>query len=138
MTSIFSEIIAGERPAHVLCRGGRTIVFLSLEGHPLVVPLAHVERLDELDDETGREMFQMAKQVARALREATQCEGINLVLSDGAAAGQDVFHLHLHVKPRWRGDDVRLEWNTDTVEDNTRAALAADLRKHLTENLTEA
>ena len=117
MTCIFCSIIAGQAPAHVLFRGQRVIAFLSLEGHPLIVPLKHIASLEDLDDETGAEVFQSAKRVANELRAATGCDGVNLVLSDGRAAGQDVFHLHLHVKPRWHGDNVRLTWDTNTVPD---------------------
>lgn len=131
MTCIFCSIIAGQAPAHVLFRGQRVIAFLSLEGHPLIAPLEHIAGLNDLDDETGAEVFWSAKKVAAELRAATGCDGVNLVLSDGEAAGQDVFHLHLHVKPRWHGDDARLTWDTTTAPDNERKRLADELRERL-------
>jgi len=97
----------------------------------LIVPLNHIARLEDLDDETGAEVFQSAKKVADELRAVTGCDGVNLVLSDGPAAGQDVFHLHLHVKPRWHGDNVRLTWDTTTAPDDVRKRLAGDLRARL-------
>ena len=131
MTCIFCEIISGKAHGHILYQDKWVIVFLSLEGHPLIAPLGHVSSLEELDAETGAIIFQRAKDVATAVRAETRCEGINLVLSDGRAAGQDVFHLHLHVKPRWEGDNVSLTWNTATVPDAERAALANAIRTRL-------
>jgi histidine triad (HIT) family protein len=131
MTCIFCAIIAGDASGHILFQDDHVMALLSLEGHPLVVPLRHFPGLEGLDDETGAAVVQCARKVAGAVRAATGCDGINLVLSDGQAAGQDVFHLHLHVKPRWTGDTVRLSWNTATVPDADRAALAESLRTRL-------
>lgn len=131
MYCIFCAIIAGDAPGYVLFQDNHVMALLSLEGHPLVVPLRHLPGLENLDDETGAAVFQCARRVAGAVRAATGCEGINLVLSDGQAAGQDVFHLHLHVKPRWKGDNVRLTWNTATIPDADRAALSESIRTRL-------
>ena len=131
MACIFCSIIAGQAPGHVLFRGQRVIVFLSLEGHPLIVPLQHVASLGDLDDATAAEVFQAAKRVASELRVVTGCDGVNLVLSDGAAAGQDVFHLHLHVKPRWHGDEVQFTWDTTTAPNIQREQSADALRARL-------
>lgn len=131
MTCIFCAIIAGDLPGHILFKDEHVAAFLSLEGHPLIVPLEHLPRLDDLDDETGAAIFRSARRVASALRAATGCDGINLVLSDGEAAGQDVFHLHLHVKPRWKDDNVSLTWDTAPVPETDRAALADAIRTRL-------
>ena len=127
MNCILCAIIAGDAAGHVLWKDREVLVLLSLEGHPLVVPRRHMASMDELDDATGAAMMRAAKMVARALRNETGCEGVNLVLSDGAAAGQDVFHLHLHVKPRWKNDDVVLNWDTATAPDSKRSNLASAL-----------
>ena len=131
MSCIFCAIIAGDAPGHVLFRNERVLGFVSLEGHPLIAPLKHVASLEELDDQTSAAILQSATNVARAMRVETRCDGINLILSDGQAAGQDVFHLHLHVKPRWEGDDVSLTWNTATVPEADRAALADAIRTRM-------
>lgn len=131
MDCIFCEIIAGREPGHMLLAGKHVCSFLSLEGHPLVVPFKHVSGLEDLDDETCAEILQTAKRLAIAVRAATECEGINLVLSDGAAAGQDVFHLHLHVKPRWAGDTATFQWDTRAMPSDARTELSASIRSHL-------
>jgi diadenosine tetraphosphate (Ap4A) HIT family hydrolase len=80
-------------------------------GKLLVVPNAHATHLAELPPETGARMFGVAQQLAAALRQSgLRCDGINLFLSDGEAAGQDVFHVHLHVMPRFAGDGIRLRF----------------------------
>lgn len=76
--------------------------------------------------------MQSAKIVATALRDETNCEGVNLVLSDGQAAGQDVFHLHMYVKPRWTDDEMSLTWDTRTTPAIERTALAQALETRLT------
>lgn len=129
MICIFCSIVAGGAPGHILFQNEYVVVFLSLEGHPLIAPLKHISSLEQLDDETSAEIFKSAKRVSSATRAATGCDGVNLVLSDGQAAGQDVFHLH--VKPRWHGDDVKLSWNTDAAPEANRSALADGIRKQL-------
>jgi histidine triad (HIT) family protein len=66
----------------------------------------------------------MAKKVSNAVKQVLNCEGINLIQSSGEAAGQDVFHFHLHIKPRWKNDDVTLEWDKDPKEKDERIKTA--------------
>ncbi len=132
MSCIFCEIAAGKAPANILFQNETVLVFLSLEGHPIVVPQRHLAGLGELDAQTGAAIMQSAKIVATALRDETNCEGVNLVLSDGQAAGQDVFHLHMHVKPRWTDDEVSLTWDTRTTPAIERTTLAQALKTGLT------
>ena len=126
---VFCAILADAATGHVVHCRDHVLVLISLEGHPLVVPRRHVPHLSDLDDATAAAMMQTAARTATALRITTGCEGINLVLSDGAAAGQDVFHLHLHVKPRWAGDGTTLRWNTETVPEAPRRDFAAALAR---------
>ncbi len=79
-------------------------------GHVLVIPKRHSTLLSEMDEETGAHLFKIAMSVQGALRASSvRCEGINLFLADGEAAGQEVRHVHLHVFPRFIGDDFRLD-----------------------------
>jgi histidine triad (HIT) family protein len=87
-------------------------------GHTLVVPNDHVACLAELDAQTGGQIFGVGQRIASALYSAPalgsaaglRCEGINLFLADGDVAGQDVFHVHLHVIPRFRRDGFGLRF----------------------------
>jgi histidine triad (HIT) family protein len=74
-------------------------------GHLLVIPKVHVTYLNQLDSKTAGWLFQVGQSLDQALRQSgIPCEGVNLFLADGEAAGQEVFHVHLHVIPRFRGD----------------------------------
>lgn len=78
-------------------------------GHMLVVPNKHATCLADLKEEAGAQMFRVAQRLAAVLRiGGVKCEGINLFLADGAAAGQEVLHVHLHVFPRFVGDGFGL------------------------------
>jgi histidine triad (HIT) family protein len=106
--SVFTRIINREIEAYILHEDERVIVFLSLENHPLVVPKVPVRDIFALDDETAAAIMQTAARVARALRRAVGCDGVLIWQANGAAAGQDVFHFHMHVYPRWHGDRMRV------------------------------
>ena len=106
---VFCEIVAGESPASVVCREDGCTVFMDIQpinaGHVLVVPDEHATSLADLPADTGARMFGIAQRTAAALFESgLDCEGVNLFLADGEAAGQEVFHVHLHVLPRFDGD----------------------------------
>lgn len=83
-------------------------------GHSIVIPKAHAPYLRDLDDATWAHVCQIAKRLERAIAcSGLKCEGTNLFLADGEAAFQEVFHLHLHVFPRYKGDSFRLvaDWS---------------------------
>jgi histidine triad (HIT) family protein len=96
----------------------RTVTFMDIQpvvrGHMLVVPRAHAAYLAELDPDDGAQLFRIAQKAAAALRDSElRCDGVNFLLADGEAAGQDVFHLHLHVFPRYSGDGFGLRFPPD-------------------------
>lgn len=79
-------------------------------GHVLIIPKVHAAQLSEVTEETGVHMFKMAIRIAGALRKSgIRCKGINMFLADGEAAFQDIFHVHLHVIPRFRGDRFEIK-----------------------------
>jgi len=79
-------------------------------GHVLVIPNRHASRLAEMPERDGSEVFRVAQRIAAALqRSGIRCQGINLSLADGEAAGQEVFHVHLHVFPRFEGDGFAIK-----------------------------
>jgi len=80
------------------------------DGHCLVIPVKPATCLAELDEDTAGHLFVVALRIAAAIRKSDlKCEGVNLFLADGAAAGQDVFHVHLHVIPRYKGDEFDIK-----------------------------
>lgn len=111
---VFCDIAAGEAPASVVYDDAAVIAFLDINpvtpGHLLVVPRRHVPAVADMDEATGMHLFRVAMRMDRALRlSGVRCEGVNLLLADGAAAGQEVPHVHLHVFPRYAGDQFRVE-----------------------------
>lgn len=106
---VFCEIVAGRSPASVVARDDRSIAFLDIRpvtpGHLLVIPIEHLPSLADLPDDLAAHLFVVATRLAAAVRRSgLPSEGVDLFLADGEAAGQEVFHAHLHVIPRWAGD----------------------------------
>jgi histidine triad (HIT) family protein len=104
---VFCRIIQRQLPAWILKEDKHIIVFLSKNNHPLVVPKKHLPTIYELDELTAAQVMQAAVQIARAVKTGLPCEGVYLTQANEAAAGQDVFHFHLHVYPRWSNVDER-------------------------------
>jgi histidine triad (HIT) family protein len=110
---IFCKILVNELPASIVYRNESVAAFLDIRpvnrGHLLVVPNLHAETLADLPEPIAQEMMAVAQRLAGALRRANlRCDGVNLFLADGAAAGQEVPHVHLHVIPRNRDDGFGL------------------------------
>jgi histidine triad (HIT) family protein len=106
---IFCRIVAGEAEASLVYRDEAVTAFMDAhpvaEGHLLVVPNRHASGLADLDEADAGRMIAAARRLAEALRRSgLPCEGVNLLLADGVAAGQSVFHCHLHVIPRTSRD----------------------------------
>lgn len=115
---VFCSLIAGELEASVVHEDPRTVAFMDLQpltpGHLLVAPRGHAPSLGDLDPEDGAQMLRVAQAAAAALRHSgLRCEGVNLFVADGEAAGQDVFHVHMHVFPRFDGDGFGLRLPPD-------------------------
>ena len=100
---IFCQIIRKEAPASIVYEDEQVIAFLSKhtvnEAHTLVVPKKHWENIYEISEENAAYLFRIVKRVAHAVKDSTGAEGIRIVQNNGEAAGQVVFHLHVHVIP---------------------------------------
>lgn len=134
---VFCDIVAGRAPVSMIVEDEAAIAFAALRqmvpGHVLVVPRRHVETLYELQPDDGAAIMAAAVRVARAVRDAFAPDGLSLWQSNGAAAFQEVPHLHLHVQPRWSGDGL-LQIYPDAPIDSPRAQLdeiAARIRARL-------
>jgi histidine triad (HIT) family protein len=128
---VFCRIVAGTAPASVVYRDETVLAFLDIRpmtpGHTLVVPVRHAAALADLDPVTGGPLFAAGQRLAAALRwSSLRCAGVNFFLADGVAAGQEVFHVHLHVLPRYPGDGLRVKaaFGTPSRADLDRTATA--------------
>ncbi len=108
--TIFEKIIAREIPASIIYEDEKVISFLDIspnnKGHALVVPKKTFVNILDGDDESLAHIMYVAKKVAHALISTTGATGVNLVMNNGADAGQVVFHAHMHVIPRFKDDGV--------------------------------
>ena len=113
---IFCQIVASKSPASIFYEDDLVLGFMTIgpvtTGHSMIIPKQHAAYLADLDEETGRHMWTITHRTAAAIRESgVQCEGINLFLADGEAAFQEIFHVHMHVFPRFEGDSFKLVAN---------------------------
>ena len=127
---IFCGIISGHSEASIVFRDNLVTVFMDINpvnpGHVLVVPNVHASDIDGVPEAACARMFIVGRHMAKALRRSgLRCEGVNLLLADGAAAGQDVFHSHLHVIPRFSGNPGRVRMHVDFSTAATRDELDA-------------
>jgi histidine triad (HIT) family protein len=110
----FCAIARGDQEAEVVGAGVDWIAFFPLRpatpGHTLVIPREHASDLWETNDQTGAALTIAAMRIGRAMQAALEPEGMNLITSAGTTAEQTVFHLHLHVVPRWSHDGFGQIW----------------------------
>lgn len=138
-TCIFCDILAGRLPSSIIFRDDLCCAFMDIQpvnpGHVLIVPTYHASCLAELDEESGAHMFTTAQRIAKAIRNSgLKCEGVNFFLADGVSAGQEVFHTHLHVLPRYTGDGFGLRFGPEYGDRPGRAELdmmASKIRRTL-------
>lgn len=132
---VFCRIVAGQLPSTVVHEDALTLVFMDIgevnPGHVLVTVKQHVENIYGLDDRLAAAVFRTAARVARALEKAYAPEGVTLYQANGAAAGQTVYHFHLHLVPRYAQDGMRLTWPVKNPLRDQLEANAAKLRAAL-------
>ena len=110
---IFCDIAEGKAPASFVYQDDTTLAFMDIRpinpGQIVVIPRKHFVNIAETDETTGMYLFKTAMRICQAIRSCgVKCEGINLFLADGEAAGQEVFHLHILVIPRLKADSMKI------------------------------
>ncbi|MCZ6449554.1 MAG: HIT family protein [Deltaproteobacteria bacterium] len=129
---VFCDIVEGSSSASIVFQDEICIVLMDTEarnpGHMLVVPKEHSASLSELEPDIGAHLFKVAQHMARAVRLSNvRCEGVNLFLADGRVAGQEVFHVHLHVLPRFDGDGFGFKGGKSEPRREELDAIAKDI-----------
>ncbi len=111
---IFCKIANGEIPSKTIEENDMFRVVLDVgpatKGHALILPKEHYANLYELPEEVAAEALKLAKKVALRMKERLHCDGVNLVQNNEEAAGQTVFHFHMHVIPRYKEDGQAIGW----------------------------
>jgi histidine triad (HIT) family protein len=138
MGCIFCDIIKGRAPAVKIFEDDKILIIMDkqpiTEGHLLVMPKRHSDSLTETNDDVLGEMFRSAKKAGIALKASKlRCKGINYFLADGVEAGQDVFHVHLHVIPRYRKDGFYMHMPRDYEDETSLKELEKTASKILIE-----
>lgn len=132
---IFCKLANGVFPTNKLYEDDDFTVILDAapanKGHALILPKQHYDNLFEIDDEVSAKVLPLAKKIAAALKEELGCDGVNVVQNNGVAAGQTVFHFHVHVIPRYDNDNCGLGWPQKEVDNDEQAELAAKLSARL-------
>ena len=106
--TIFEKIVAGEIPSFKIYEDAETFAFLDISpanyGHTLVITKQPYKNIYEIPVEIAGQLFQTVKKIATAIKKATSADGINIVMNNESAAGQIVFHAHIHIIPRFEND----------------------------------
>lgn len=121
--SIFTKIINREIESNIIYEDDLVIAFLDISqatyGHTLVVPKKPYENIFELDDEIAGHLYKVVVKLSKAIKKALKPDGLNIVNNNGIAAGQSVFHYHIHILPRYEDDDY-IMFGYNHFEDYTK------------------
>ena len=128
---IFCKIVKGEIPAYKIYEDEKTLAFLDINpltrGHALVIPKKHVEDIFEIESDDLSTVIRVVQKVAQSLRENLGASGINLFQANKPVAGQEVFHLHFHVVPRYQNDKIEA-WPESDYQEKDFEAVAKKIR----------
>ena len=132
---IFCKIANGEIPAATLYEDENFRVILDLgpasKGHALLLPKSHAANIYELSDEMAAKAMILAKKMATAMTAALKCDGFNIVQNNGECAGQTVFHFHMHLIPRYKGDQVGITWKPGELSDADKEEILLKVKEQL-------
>ncbi len=132
---IFCKIINGEIPSAKVYEDDDVYAFLDIsqvtKGHTLIIPKHHTEIIYETDEKIASKFFSRVPKIANALKETFKPAGINILNNNGEAAGQSVFHLHIHLLPRYdKQDGFATKWETHEDQYDL-ASLASSITKNI-------
>ena len=134
---IFCKIAAGEIPSETVYEDEQFRAILDLgpasAGHTLILPKAHFKDVTEISDEYAANVLKVAAKLGKAMKKGLGCEGFNLVQNNGEAAGQTVFHFHMHIIPRYKNDTVNVTWKQNEAD----AAVIEDIKKKVSAYLED-
>ena len=132
---IFCKIANGEIPSATLYEDEDFRVILDLgpasKGHALILPKAHAANIYEISDDMAAKAMILAKKMATKMTEALKCDGFNIVQNNGEPAGQTVFHFHMHLIPRYKGDNVGITWNPGELTDEDKEEILSKVKAQL-------
>lgn len=129
---IFCKIIKKELPAEVVYEDDHALAFLDIspisKGHTLVIPKKHFENVFDIDESSMESLYRAVRNVAPAVRSGVEAEGVNINNNNGEAAGQEVFHYHVHIIPRHADDNLQ-HWPNKEYVENEMGQVGEKIRK---------
>lgn len=132
---IFCKLANGEIPTNALYEDDIVKVIFdanpAAKGHVLILPKEHFDNIYELDDDTAAHVFKVAAKISKAYKKALDFDGLNIVQNNGEVAGQTVFHFHMHIIPRIKGDIVKVGWVPGTADTDTIASIVEKVTPYL-------
>lgn len=132
---IFCRIAQKQVPANLVYEDEKALAFLDIrplnEGHTLVIPKAHYETIFDIPQELITYLHGITKRVAIAVKKATKADGISIIQQNGKAASQEVFHLHVHVIPRYEGQKLPRFSDVKEADREKLSQTAEKIRKYL-------
>lgn len=132
---IFCKIINKEIPSITVYEDDffKAIMDISpaAKGHIILISKKHFANIFELDEATSSQAVTVAAKIAKAMKEELNCDGINLLQNNGEAAGQTVFHFHMHLIPRYDNDTIKLTWKQSSYEAGEAAGIAEAIAKRI-------
>ena len=111
---IFCKIVGGKIGSSGVYEDAHVLAFLDVnpasKGHLLVIPKKHYEQITDIPDTELAHLAKATRELSRALRTSTKCDGCNIIQNNGKAAGQLIFHSHFHIIPRFKDDHLQIRW----------------------------
>ncbi|HET6441615.1 MAG TPA: HIT family protein [Phycisphaerae bacterium] len=132
---VFCKIVAGEIPCTKVFEDGLCLAFLDIgpisPGHTLLIPKAHYETIHQMPADEAAHLARHIPSLAAAVQKAVRAEGINVLQNNGACSGQEVFHVHVHLIPRWPEDGLGFRWPAKQADPEVLKQQAEAITKHL-------
>jgi histidine triad (HIT) family protein len=132
---VFCRIAQKQVPASIVYEDEKVMAFLDIrplnEGHALVIPKEHYENIFDIPRELIEYVHGVTKRIALAVEETTKADGISIIQQNGEAAGQEIFHLHIHVIPRYEGQKLPSFSELAEADREKLSQTAAKIRQHL-------
>ena len=132
---IFCKLANGDIPTNALYEDDIVKVIFDLgpatRGHVLVIPKEHFDNIFSMDEKTAGHVFAVASKIAKFLNDELGCDGMNLLQNNGEIAGQTVFHFHMHLIPRYKGDQVGITWHPGELSDADKEEILLKVKEQL-------
>lgn len=132
---IFCKIGSGDIPSYQLYEDNDFKVFLDLSptsyGHALIIPKEHYQNLFEIDDDIAAKALVLAKKVGSAMMHSLHCDGLNILQNNGEAAGQTMFHFHIHLIPRYKDDNTKIIFDQNSLNEDDAKKIIDSITKNL-------